>query len=323
MNILILSCGSRNKIIQYFKKELQGIGKVFATDCSTLAPALYDADQFFIVPRIDAPDYLCKILSICKDFNVNAVFSLIDPEISLIAKHQDEFLKIGTVPIVSKFDLVEMCFDKFSMNQFLENSGFQTIKSYLDKEAFYKDIDAGKIEFPVFVKPVKGSASININKVNNGEELELLFAKHNDLMIQQFIDGVEFGADVYIDFISGETVAIFVKEKVVMRAGETDKAISVKDGKLFELIQGFVSRAGFRWIIDIDLFKVNGEYIISEVNPRFGGGYPHAYESGVNIPKMIIKNLQNEINEPLVGEYDEGIRMMKYNEVKIVRDKLV
>ena len=53
MNILILSCGTRNKIVQYFKKELEGIGKVFATDCSPLTPALYDADQYFIVPRID------------------------------------------------------------------------------------------------------------------------------------------------------------------------------------------------------------------------------------------------------------------------------
>ena len=42
MNILILSCGTRNKIIQYFKKELGDRGQVIATDCSELAPALYD-----------------------------------------------------------------------------------------------------------------------------------------------------------------------------------------------------------------------------------------------------------------------------------------
>ena len=44
MNILILSCGTRNKIIQYFKKELKGQGKVIAADCWELAPALYEAD---------------------------------------------------------------------------------------------------------------------------------------------------------------------------------------------------------------------------------------------------------------------------------------
>ena len=52
MNILILSCGTRNKIVEYFMREMKGEGKVIATDCSELAPALYEADTFYIVPRI-------------------------------------------------------------------------------------------------------------------------------------------------------------------------------------------------------------------------------------------------------------------------------
>lgn len=319
MNILILSCGTRNKIVQYFKKELEGIGKVYATDCSPLAPALYDADQYFIVPRIDHQDYLSTILAICKNNDVKAVFTLIDPEISLLAKHREEFLNVGTIPIVSDLENVEMCFDKYSLNTFLVKNGFHSIKSYIDTEEFYRNVDAGVVDFPVFVKPVKGSASININKVTSKEEVELLFKNYKNMMIQEFIDGVEIGADVYIDLHSGEPVAIFTKEKLAMRAGETDKSISIKDEKLFDLIKDFVKVIGFRGIIDIDIFKVNGEYIISEVNPRFGGGYPHAYESGVNIPKMIVHNLHNQVNENVIGRYEERIRMMKYNEIKIIR----
>lgn len=319
MNILILSCGTRNKIVQYFKKELKGIGKVYATDCSPLAPALYDADQYFIVPRIDHQDYLSTILAICENNDVKAVFSLIDPEISLLSKHREEFLNVGTIPIVSDLENVEMCFDKFSLNTFLVKNGFHSIKSYIDQEEFYRNVDAGVVDFPVFVKPVMGSASININKVTSKEEVELLFKNHKNMMIQEFIDGVEIGADVYIDLHSGEPVAIFTKEKLAMRAGETDKSISFKDEKLFDLIKDFVKVIGFRGIIDIDIFKVNGEYIISEVNPRFGGGYPHAYESGVNIPKMIVHNLHNQVNENVIGRYEERIRMMKYNEIKIIR----
>ena len=103
MNILILSCGTRNKIVQYFKKELDGIGKVFATDCSKLAPALYEADSFFIVPRIDDPKYIDNVLEICKTNEISAVFSLIDPEISLLAKHREKFIAIGTIPLVSSY----------------------------------------------------------------------------------------------------------------------------------------------------------------------------------------------------------------------------
>jgi carbamoyl-phosphate synthase large subunit len=173
------------------------------------------------------------------------------------------------------------------------------------------------ISYPVFVKPVRGSASININKVNSKEEVEILFNKFDNLMIQEFMNGVEYGADVYIDIISGEPVAIFTKQKIKMRAGETDKSVSIKDDKLFELIRKFVRKVGLIGIIDIDIFKIDDEYYISEVNPRFGGGYPHAYECGVNIPKMIIENIIGNENKNVIGEYEENIYMMKYNEVII------
>lgn len=318
MNLLILSSGTRNKIVQYFRRELKGKGKVFTTDASKLAPSLYDSDKHFIVPKIDSPDYIEEIFTICKNNNITGVLSLIDPELSILSKYKKEFLKIGTTPIVSENDLVELCFDKYLFNEFLKEHGFNSIRSYVDIDIFYKDLSNGLIDFPVFVKPVKGSASININKVNSKEEVEILFNQFDNLMIQEFINGTEIGTDVYIDILSKEVISIFAKEKLLMRAGETDKSKSIKNEKLFNIIQEFVNLAGFIGIIDLDIFEVDGEYYISEVNPRFGGGYPHAYEVGVNIPKQIINNLAGNKNKANIGNYEENTFMMKYNEVKII-----
>jgi carbamoyl-phosphate synthase large subunit len=138
-------------------------------------------------------------------------------------------------------------------------------------------------------------------------------------MIQEFLDGQEIGADVYIDMISGEIVSIFTKKKIKMRAGETDKAVSFKDPALFELVEKFVEEAGYKGQIDIDIFDVNGTYYISEVNPRFGGGYPHAFESGCDHMSLILNNLEGKANQKNIGTYDDGIYMMKYNEVCIKR----
>jgi carbamoyl-phosphate synthase large subunit len=244
--------------------------------------------------------------------DIRSVFSTMD-NVMIIENKKN----LGTIPIISNYDLVEMCFDKYKFYKFLIKNGLKTIRSYVDKEMFYKDIDAGLIEYPVFVKPVRGSASININKVTTKEEIELLFNRYDNLMIQEFIDGIEYGVDAYIDMISSEPVAIFTKKKIKMRAGETDKSVSIKDENLFNLIKKFFKFAEFKGIIDIDIFKVNGEYYISEVNPRFGGGYPHAYECGVNVPRMIINNLEGKVNQDVTGQYDEDIYMMKFNEVKI------
>lgn len=321
MNILILSAGTRNKLVQYFRRELQGKGLVIATDCSDLAPAIYDADKYYIVSRITAPGYLDEILEICKKEQISGVLSLIDPELSLISENREMFEAVGTTVIESSYELCEMSLDKMAMYNWLTKHGYKCAKSYLDKEKFFADVEARKITYPVFVKPYKGSASISISKVYDKETVELLFAHEDDLMIQEFLDGQEIGADVYIDMNSGEVVSIFTKKKIKMRAGETDKAVSFKDEKLFDFIKKFVSEAGYRAQIDIDIFDIDGEYYISEVNPRFGGGYPHAYESGVNHMKLIVENLAGNSNECVVGQYEEGTYMMKYNEVMVRKEK--
>lgn len=317
MNILILSAGTRNKVVQYFKKAVGNDGRVVATDCSNLAPAVYEADAFYLVPRITAPGYLERVLEICRKEQIDGVFSLIDPELSLLAKEKDRFLEMGTTPIISPYELVETCFDKYRMFRLLQEMKIPTGLCYVDKEAFYADKKAGRIDYPVFVKPVRGSASLNINRVTSDAELEVLFDLYDDLMIQEFMNGQEYGADVYMDMISGQCTSVFLKKKIKMRAGETDKSVSVKLPEVFEMIRAFAEQCGFRGMIDIDLFEIDGTFYLSEVNPRFGGGYPHAYECGVDMPSQVLRNLKGEVNPVTIGQYKEGICMMKYNEVAI------
>lgn len=317
-NILILSAGTRNKVVQYFKKALNGDGQVIATDCSNLAPAIYDADKYYIVPRMTDEGYLDVILDICKNEQISGVLSLIDPELSLLSDNVEKFAEVGTKVIGSSYELCERSLDKYEMYKWLVDNGYKCAKSYMNKEEFFADLDDGTAKFPVFVKPARGSASISISKVTDRETVDLFFAHEDGLMIQEFLDGQEIGADVYIDIISGEVVSIFTKKKLKMRAGETDKAVSFKDEKLFELIKEFVDRAGYRGQIDIDIFDINGEYYISEVNPRFGGGYPHAYESGSDHMSLIVNNLNGKVNECVIGMYKENTYMMKFNELKVI-----
>lgn len=319
MNFLILAAGTRNKIVQYFKKSWNGTGNIVATDASYLGPAIYDADKYYIVPPINTPGYIDKILDICQKEQISGVLSLIDPELSLLAANAEKFKAIGVTIIGSSYNLCEMALDKMQMYVWLKAHGYNCARSWMDKDAFFRAVDAGEVAYPVFVKPYRGSASISISKVYDRDTVNLLFSHEDGLMIQEFLNGQEIGADVYIDLISGEVVSIFTKQKIKMRAGETDKAVSFKDPALFELIEQFVKEAGYRGQIDIDIFEIDGQYYISEVNPRFGGGYPHAYESGVDHMKLILNNLNGIVNEKHIGVYKEGIYMMKYNEVKIIK----
>lgn len=315
MNLLILSAGTRNKIIQYFKKEVGSSGRVIATDMSRLAPAVYEADKFYQVPRMTDIGYIDVIIDICKKEKIDGILTLIDPELSLLAQHKNRFSELGVKVIGSSYELCERALDKMKMFNWLTSHGYKCAKSYTDKEKFYDDVKDGLITYPVFVKPIRGSASIAISKVFDRETVELLFAHNDNLMIQEFLNGQEIGADVYIDMVSNEVVSIFTKKKLLMRAGETDKSVSFKDPKLFDFIEKFVNESGWSGQIDIDIFDINGDYYISEVNPRFGGGYPHAYEAGCNHMSLILNNLNNKNNKKNIGAYENNIYMMKYNEV--------
>ena len=251
------------------------------------------------------------------------MLSLIDPELSLLAANEAKFAAVGTKVIGSSYELCERSLNKYWMYQWLTDHGYPCAKSYVEWSAFQQAEERGEITYPVFVKPVCGSASLSIAKAENRETARFLFGRGSGMMIQQFLHGQEIGADVYIDMMSGDVVSIFTKKKLVMRAGETDKAVSFQDEVLFEMITQFVKEAGYRGQIDIDIFDVGGVYYISEVNPRFGGGYPHAYECGCDHMKMILKNLNGVANQTQIGAYKSGYLMMKYNEVMICEEKIV
>lgn len=319
VNILITSVGRRTRLLEYFKKELQNIGNLVAIDCSNLAPALYIADKHYIVPRIDDLNYINYIKDICKYEKIKAILSLIDPELSLLAEHTEEFKKIGVTTIVSPYTACELWLDKYASTEFYKNNGFKFAKTYNNFPKFENALRNYEIDFPVFIKPQRGSASLNINVARNMKQAKIIFESSENMIIQEYLDGQELGVDVYVDMILKKVVSIFIKEKIAMRAGETDKARTIKSDELFIIIEKLVNKAGLIGPIDIDVFDVNGEYYISEINPRFGGGYPLAYECGANFPKYIINNLRRIINEPEIGDYEENTYMMKHDTLIIKR----
>lgn len=322
MNLLVTSAGRRVKIIEYLKSALVGIGgKVIAVDCDTRAPALYFADEYEIVPRIDHKNYIPKLLEICKKHNVKGIFSLIDPELEVLAKNRRNFEEEDIKLILSPLKMVQISFDKQETFDYLQSHNIPVVPTFDNLDDAEKLIKKKEYKFPFVVKPRKGSASQGIFVVNNFAQLENAFNSYDEMIIQPFFKDKEFGIDVYIDLIDGHLVDMFIKEKIAMRAGETDKSVSVHNKEIEKLVIDFVSKTDFRGPIDIDCFMKDGKYYISEINPRFGGGYPHAYEMGVNFMEYIIENLMEKENPTYDSfKYEPDYIMMKYDNVKIFNE---
>ena len=320
MNYLMLSVGRRGELMKDFRLSMEEGSRIIATDNSPYAPALYFADQQYNVPRIDDPVYIDTILDICKQEKIDAVTTFIDPEIMLLAENRERFTEIGVEVLAPYTDTARLCFDKYEMFRYLQSCGVRTAMTWGTFEEVKEALDAGKASLPVFVKPRTGSGSVGARKVLDLETLHAAFEHDPGLIAQELMAGegcFDLDADVYVDMISHKPVAIFSKRKISTTIGGANKTISFKDDKLFAFAREALNYFKFNGPIDADFFYKDGEYYLSEINPRFGGAYLHAYGAGVDFIKLIEKNLHGEENQVQIGNYEEGVVMMMYDSVVI------
>ena len=113
MNYLMLSVGRRGELMKDFRLSMEDGSRIIAADNSPYAPALYFADEQYIVPRIDTPGYIETILDICKAERINAVTTFIDPEIMLLAESRERFKKLDVEVLAPYTETAKICFDKY------------------------------------------------------------------------------------------------------------------------------------------------------------------------------------------------------------------
>ena len=303
MNILFTCAGRRTYLLKYFREQLEGKGKVVATDMQLSAPALSAADVKIAVPAVYAPDYIDRTLEICRDNDVRAVICLNDLELPILARSAERFREIGVTPIVSAPEVIDICFDKYRTAQYVASLGLETPMTFVSLAEARKALAEGRLKFPLVLKPRWGSGSIGIEFVNNDGELEEVYAmllkkvkasilgKASEgseyILIQEKIEGQEYGMDVMND-LTGRNRGVSVKKKLAMRAGETDKAVTVDNPEIRRV--GRILGENLKHVgnLDVDVFEKDDRYYVLELNPRFGGGFPFSYEAGVNFPGAIL-----------------------------------
>lgn len=310
MNILFTCAGRRTYLLKYFKENLSEGDKVVATDMQLSAPALQVADVKLQVPAVYDPEYVSITLNICREQNIDVLLSLNDLELPILSENKARFEELGVKVIVSNPEVIDIAFDKYKTAQWVESLGLKSPKTYVRIEDVKEALAAGEIEFPLFMKPRWGSGSIGLESIADMEELDIYYnllmkkikktilatASVGDeyIMIQEKLTGAEFGLDIMND-LNGQNVGVSVKQKLAMRAGETDKAITVDLPEVREMGRKIGEALGHIGNLDVDIMqRADGAYCVLELNPRFGGGFPFSYEAGVNLPKAIIQWVKGE-----------------------------
>lgn len=317
MNILFTCAGRRTYLLKYFKENLSEGDKVVATDMQLSAPALQVADVKLQVPAVYDPKYIDITLQICKEQKIDALLSLNDLELPLLAENKARFEAEGVKVIVSDPKVIDIAFDKYKTAQWVESLGLKSPQTFVRLEDAKRALQTGELVFPLFMKPRWGSGSIGLETIADMEELDTYYnllmkkikktilatASVGDeyIMIQEKLTGNEFGLDVMND-LEGNHVAVSVKQKLAMRAGETDKAVTLDLSEVREIGRKIGEALKHIGNLDVDVMQnAKGEYCVLELNPRFGGGFPFSYEAGVNLPKAIIEWIKgNEVDAAML-----------------------
>lgn len=324
MNLLFTSAGRRGYLLRWFKQALGPHGLVHAANSDANATAFAEADRTVVVPPIHDPDYIPFLLRYCQEQNIRAIIPLFDIDIPILASERDRFGAIGVEVVVADPEVAAICNDKWRTFEYLRDQGLDVPHTYVELWTAQQAPASGAVRYPLIVKPRWGMGSIGVYKAESAEELSVLFAKVERevqrtflrlesaatpgevVLVQECLDGQEFGLDVVND-LQGGYVTTFVKKKLAMRSGETDRAITVDDAELRDLGRRIGGLLRHRGNLDTDVFRTtDGRIVVLEMNARFGGGYPFSHLAGADLPRAIIAWLDEEV-------VPDGLLDIRYN----------
>ena len=162
--------------------------KLIVGDCDDKASGKFLNDSFVLLPKAKDFNFINKVLSICKDMEIDVIFPLVTMELFKFSKNRDVFEKNNIKIIVSDFHNLSIANNKSSLYKHLAKKGvstpmFRVVNNY---EEFYKAKEEIKAATSSYcLKPSISNGSRGVRLVNDEiNEFDLLFnEKPNSLYI--------------------------------------------------------------------------------------------------------------------------------------------
>ena len=318
INVLILSAGRRVELVNCFKEARDKSkikGNVIAADLISTAPALYHADKYSLICRISDDRYIDEVIEICNKEDIHLVVPTIDTELYKLSQYKKRIEAETNAKVhVSDIDVIEICMDKYNTQEFFEKNGFK-VPRLITKEI----IDNKDYEFPLFIKPLDGSANMNTFKINNENELEFFLNYVPNPIVQEFIEGEEYTIDAFVDF-NHNPITIVPRQRLAIRSGEVLKGVVRKDRAIIDEVKKVIEVLKPIGHITLQCMKTNKGIEFIEINPRFGGGAPISIKAGANSPENLYRLLRGatlEYNE----DYEDSLFALRHDEAVFLNFK--
>jgi carbamoyl-phosphate synthase large subunit len=300
--VLFTCAGQRVDIVSAFGRAG---ATTIATDVNRLAPALYHADRYELVLRVDDPGYVAQLASLVEAHDVALVVPLTDLDQLVLANRRDE---LGAPVLLAPAEVTRQMGDKYLAHETFERLGIPSPPSWLPGALPDDDLP-----FPVALKAREGFGSRHIYRANDRDELEFHLARTPvSSFVQAWCLGEEFSIDVLCDF-EGRCLNAIPRTMIESKGGESIKGMTIKDWDLIEHGRRVAESLPIWGPANIQCFREqDGSLLVTDVNPRFGGAFPLPLAAGSRYPELAIALANGERPEPTVGEFREGMFMTRF-----------
>jgi carbamoyl-phosphate synthase large subunit len=312
MTVVLFTCaGQRVDIVRAFRAAG---ATALAADADELAPALYHADRRVLVPLIADPGYVDAIAALVREHDVRLIVPLNDLDHPVLARARE-----GLEPAVLLLPDADVCdrmSDKLEAHRFFVAKGIASPRSWAPEDV------PDDARYPLLVKARQGFGSRHIYRSEDPEQLAF-FLRYTRMpsFVQEQCLGEEFSIDVFCD-LDGRCLNAIPRTMILSKGGESIKGTSLKDGELIEFGRLVAETVGIKGPANVQCFREpDGSLPVTDVNTRFGGGFPVPLAAGSRYPELALALARGESPEPRLGEFDEGVTMTRFfSEVCLRRD---
>lgn len=316
-NLLICSAGRRVELVQAFKQSLMMLfpySHVFCSDMNPeLSPASQIADGYFKVPRVTDADYIEKLLSLCIEKQIGLIVPTIDTELLLLSKNKHKFASKGIKVVISDEGLIADCRDKRLTAKLFD-------QLHIEQPEIF---DKFKLTFPCFCKPYDGSCSVGAFALQSKLDVTQDILDNPKNMFMELVPKSysEYTIDGYYTK-DGLLKCLVPRKRLEVRGGEVSKGVTRRNFVYDYLLSKVNFLEGARGCITFQLFVNEESESIKglEINPRFGGGYPLAHDSGAYFTDWLIKEYLNNETIEFYDSWEQNLVMLRYDAKVLVRD---
>ncbi|MFT4193566.1 ATP-grasp domain-containing protein [Ottowia sp.] len=286
MKILLTGAGGPAAISVW--KSLDASHEIHMADMDPRAPGLYlvPAPQRLVLPRGDAPGFADEALTACRARGIQALVSTVDAELVPLALRRADFEAAGIQLPLSPLDTLRLCRDKLALLAHLHGVVPVPVHAVLTEAPF--DLPA---PLPWFAKPRGGSGSRDLTLLETREALAAL-PRDGSLLVQEYLPGEEYSVDVYVRR-DGEVVAAVPRERMKTDSGIAITARTVRVPEVVDAAVCAARGAGIRYVANVQFRRgADGVFKLLEINPRFPGTLPLTTAAGVDMPALLVAELE-------------------------------